>query len=108
MAALRPHGSWRLAALVVLGAAAFVGLFGYLGGFFDRTAGGSLEWHEFRWDAETMAYTAAMWVCWAAAMAMILLSRESTNTKLGGAVLISLPVGIFLLIFLGFVELGPR
>ncbi len=49
-----------------------------------------------------------MWLCWGVAMAMIVPSRESREAKLGGAVLISLPVGIFLLLAFEFVQLGPR
>lgn len=96
-----------MAAVILLGGIQLVGLFGYLGGFFDRVAG-SLEWHEFRWDTETILYTIAMWVCWAVAMVMVLTSRESRDTKIGGSALISVPVAIFVMIFFGFVELGPR
>ena len=104
---LRPHGGIRMAAAVLLGIIELVGLFGYLGGFADRTAAGSLEWHEFQWDTEAIVYTVVMWACWAALMAMVLMSRESRETKVGGAVLVSLPVAIFVMIFFELIELSP-
>lgn len=105
---LRPHGDYRVAAVIVLGAVELIGFFGYLGGFFDRPAGGRLEWHEFAWDRTAVLSTIALWAAWLTVMFMLYRSGETLETKIGGGVLISLPVGIFLLLFFELIELGPR
>jgi len=92
--------------MVILGAIQVLSLFGYLGGFFDRTD--KLEWHEFEWDQSSIISTVLLWISWGASIFVLLRSNTDNNTKYGGAILISLPLAMFLFIFLELITLGPR
>ena len=105
---LHPHGRFRASAAVLLGAIQLLCLFGYLGGFFDRNTDGRLEWHVFQWDTETVVYTVVMWCSWIVAISMLLLSKEDVSFKVGGSIIFSLPVTVFVILFFELVELGPR
>lgn len=105
---LRPHGGLGTAVVAVLAALQYLGLFGYLGGFFDRNAEGRLVWHAFQWDTATIIYTILMWGAWSVAMSILLLSKESHKFKIGGGVILSLPVAVFVFLFFQWVQLGPR
>ena len=104
---LRPHGGLRASTMVILGTVQFVSMFGYLGGFFDRIDG-KLEWHVFLWDVGTIVYTAVMWVSWALAVTLLLMSNEKPETKIGGGLVISLPLAVFVMLFFEWIKLGPR
>jgi len=103
----RPDRGFGLTAIIVLAAIQLVGFFGYLGGHFERTDAGDLEWRQFVWDTETALYTAAMLIAWVVASALIFFSKEDENTKLGGGFVISLPMIMFVTLFFELVKLGP-
>jgi len=104
---LRPDRGWGLTAVIVLAAIQLFGFFGYLGGHFERTDAGDLQWRQFSWDTETALYTAAMAVAWGLSMALIVFSKEDENTKIGGGFIISLPMIAFVVLFFELVKLGP-
>jgi len=103
---LQPHGSLRSSAVVILGVIQVLSFFGYLGGFFDRTD--QLEWHEFEWDPSTRISTMTLCLAWGISVYVLLKAKVDQNTKLGGMVLVSLPMAIFVLLFFELVTLGPR
>lgn len=94
--------------VVVLAVLQFLGLFGYLGGFFDRNVQGRLIWHAYHWDTATILYTILMWGAWAVVMSILLLSKESPKVKFGASVLLSFPVAVFVFLFFEWIQLGPR
>jgi len=104
---LRPDRGFGLTAVIVLAAIQLVGFFGYLGGHFERTDTGDLEWRQFVWDVETALYTAAMVIAWAVTAVLIFFSKEDENTKLGGGFVISLPMIMFVTLYFELVKLGP-
>jgi len=44
----RPDRGYGLSAVIVLAAIQLFGFFGYLGGHFERTDAGDLQWRQFR------------------------------------------------------------
>ncbi len=96
---LQPHGGLKSSLMIALGVIQVLGFFGFLGGYFERIDG-SLEWHPFVWNRSTLVSSIAVCVSWAAAFFLLLRSKEDTNTKLGGGVLLSLPMALFVLILL--------
>ena len=105
---LHPHGGIRATAVVILGVIQLLGLFGYLGGFFDRNADGPLKWHVFQWDSGVIVTTIVMWCSWIVVISMLLISKADDSLKIGGSIIISLPVAVFVILFFELVELGPR
>ncbi len=103
---LQPHGGIRSSVMVILGCIQFLSLFGYMGGFFDRTD--RLVWHEFVWDQTAVISTVALCLLWPLSIFILLRAQIDQNTKLGGAVVISLPMAVFVALFFEFVTLGPR
>lgn len=104
---MRPHGGFRMSAAIVLFTIQLLGLSGYLGGFFERSARGQFRWRQFEWDVTTIGWTIAMWCFWAVVIVALLLSKEDRPVKVGGSVIASLPVVIFVFIFFELVKLGP-
>ena len=89
------------------GAVQLISLLGYLGGYFDREPGGSLEWHAFEWDSQTIAYTIALWLAW---ICGVVVARYYKNPehRWGTRALLTLPIVAFLFMAFGLVQLGPR
>ncbi len=89
------------------GAVQLIGLLGYLGGYFDREPGGSLQWHAFEWDSQTIAYTVALWLAWILGV-VVAQYYKNPEHRWGTRALLTLPIVEFLLIAFGLVQLGPR
>lgn len=104
---LRPHGGLKSSFMIVLGVIQVLSFFGYLGGYLDRVDG-QLAWHPFVWDQSTILSSIGLCLSWGVAFFVLLRSKEDTNTKLGGGILISLPMALFVLIFFELIELGPK
>ena len=103
---IRPDTSWQTGLIAVCGAVELVSLLGYLGGYFDREPGGSLQWHAFEWDAQTIAYTVALWLAWALGV-VVARYYKTPEHRWGTRALLSLPIAAFLFMALGLVQLGP-
>lgn len=105
---LRPHGGLGTAVVIVLAVFQLLGFFGYLGVFLDRNAEGRLVGHAFHWDTATIIYSVILWSSWAVVMSILLLSKESHTFKVGGSMILSLPVAVFVFSFFEWIKLGPR
>ena len=78
---------------------------GYFDGYVTRTEGGELQLRAFEWTTGTALYTAGMWLAWAIGIWMTGYYKEP-QSRWGARLFLSLPVGVFVLLASGLLELN--
>ena len=100
----RPDRSWQHALVVACWLAAMFCWAGYFNGYVTRGERGDLRLHEFAWTTGAVVYTAGMWLAWAIGIWAASHYREP-QPKWGAWLFLSLPVGVFVLLAFGLVDL---
>ena len=100
----RPDRSWQHALIVGCWLSTMFCWTGYFDGFVMRTESGELQLRQFEWTTSAALYTAAMWLAWAIGVRTASYYKEP-QSRWGARLFLSLPVGMFLLLASGMVEL---
>ncbi len=104
---IRRDRRWQSGAIVFCILAELFCFAGYLGGYFDKVPGGPTRWHDYQWDAGTIAYTVAFWLVWIGGL-FVAGKYEKAHWAWRARIMVSLPVVLFLFFALGLVKLGPH
>ena len=100
----QPDRSWQHALITACWLAAMFCWTGYFDGYLTRTEGGELQLQPFAWRTSAVLYTAAMWLAWAIGIWTTGYYQEP-QSRWGARFFLSLPVGVFVLLASGMVEL---
>ncbi len=100
----RPDRSWQHALIVGCWLAAMFCWLGYFDGYVTRAESGDLQFRAFEWTTGTLLYTAGMWLAWAIGIWTTGYYKEP-QSKWGARLFLSLPVGVFVLLASGLIEL---
>jgi hypothetical protein len=100
-----PDRSWQLTAVVCCGVAELFCLVGYVNGFVESVDGHLVARPAHVWDSAAVAYTAGLWIAWGAGTALTVRAYRG-NMRSGTAIMLALPVLLFLFLALKWVTLA--